>query len=577
VKILGLVCPVLWSPNPHDAAAAILIDGRIVAAAEEERFTRIKHAKGQVPIHATRFCLDRAGIAAKDIDAIAFNLAPASYRRHGWSIFWRDVWRRPRRALKRLRKDLREATKAAELHRHVVAGCGLDPRTEVIPVDHHAAHAASSFIFSGFPDAAYLVADNTGEVATTTLGEARGATLDPIVEILRPNSLGQYYSVVTDYLGFEPSDGEYKVMGMAPYGDASGADAGVLLRYADGAFEIDRRICFPRPHERYDGDRWFSKRLVDLWGPPRRGDDMEPRHANIAAAAQAQLEKAVHHLVDAHLGPVLKRCGGRLCFAGGVALNVTLNRKLLDRGDVKRLFVQPAADDAGTSLGAAGLVAAARGERVEPMTHAYLGPSFGDDDVRRAIEKHGGEVKHRFLGSEDETVRTAADLLAAGKVVAWLQGRMEFGPRALGNRSILGHPGRAGTRDEINAAIKFREPWRPFCPSVLAEDARAVIGSDHPTPFMNLSFLVSEEWKTKIPEVVHVDGSARPQAVTPEANKLYYELIRAFKERTGIPVLLNTSLNRRGEPIVCSPADGLTMFYGSGLERLVMGNCLVEK
>ncbi len=573
MKVLGVGSPRLWS-LPHDAAAALLVDGKIVAAVEEERLSRRKHAPGEMPVRAVRYCLEAAGIGPKDVDVIAFGSSPRSYRRRALDAFRREALKRPRRALKSLLRGRREATRVARNQRDIVLACGLDPSTEVVTVDHHLSHAASAFYGSGFESAAYLTADGCGDLATTTLGEARNGGLTPLVEIALPDSLGFYYSAVTDYLGFEPSDGEYKVMGMAPYGDAAAADVSPLLEYEGGGYRVNRALCFPRRRLRYEG-RFFGRGLVDLLGPPRTGDVMEPRHANIAAATQARLEATVHHLVDHHLGPILERCGGRLCFAGGVALNVTLNRRLLERRDVKRLWVQPAAGDAGEPLGAALHVAATRGERIEPMTHAYLGPGFGDEPIRAAIEAR--KIRHRALGSPEETVRVAADLLADGKVLAWFQGRMEFGPRALGNRSILGHPGRRGTRDEINAAIKFREPWRPFCPSMLAEDSEAVLGTDHPTPFMNLSFIVTDEWKARIPEVVHVDGSVRPQAVTREENPLYYELIRAFKQRTGIPVLLNTSLNRRGEPMICAPDDALTMFFGSGLERLVIGNFLVEK
>ncbi len=574
MKVLGLGCPITWT-YPHDPAAAILVDGKVVAAAEEERFIRKKHAVGEMPIRSARYCLEAAGLSAKDLDVIAFGLSPASYRRHAYRIFREEIFRRPRRALKRLLRNRREAAHCAAHQRAIVEACGLDPGVQVVAVDHHLAHAASSFLFSGFEDAAYLTADGAGEVATTTLGEARGVEFETRLELTRPDSLGLFYSTVTDYLGFEVNDGEYKVMGMAPYGDPRAIDVGPLVDFGGGRFSVNRDLCFASRKDRFE-KRLFSNRFVEMFGPPRTGDGMEPRHANLAAATQERLEAVVHHLVDEHLAPVLARCGGRLCFSGGVALNVTLNRRLLERKDVKRLFVQPAAGDSGIPLGAAAYVAARGGDRIAPMTHAYLGPGYADDHIRRAIEARGG-VKSRFLGSEEETVRVAADLLASGKVVAWMQGRIEFGPRALGNRSILGHPGRPGTRDEINAAIKFREPWRPFCPSMLVEDAPSVLGTDHPAPFMNLSFLVTDEWARRIPEVVHVDGSVRPQAVTPEANPLYYRLIRAFKERTGIPVLLNTSLNRRGEPMVGSPEDALEMFYGSGLERLVVGNFLVEK
>ncbi len=574
MKVLGVGCPLEWGFQ-HDASAALLVDGRIVAAVEEERFTRRKKAWGQWPIQSVRYCLEAGGLRAADVDVIAFGFSPASFRRLGKAAFREAAPRRPIKALRRLLRDYRHARKLGDLQGRIVRACGLDPETEVVAVDHHVAHAASSVLFSGFADTAYLTVDGGGEIATATAGEAHGGRFETIAEITRPHSLGLYYQTMTDYLGFEPNDGEYKLMGMAPYGDTTAADVSPVLQFGDGRFTVNRLLCFPRRRLRWAEGRYFGKGMVDLYGPPREGDGLDARHANVAAAVQARLEAAVHHLVDHHLGPSLARCGGRLCFAGGVALNVTLNRRLLERGDVTALYVQPAAGDAGVPLGAAAHVAARRGDVVEPMTHAYYGPEYTDAEIHRALEAR--KVEHRVLASTDETIRTSADLLAAGQVLAWFQGRVEFGPRALGNRSILGHPGRPGIRDEINAAIKFRERWRPFCPSILAEDAPPILGTEHPTPFMNLSFVVADGWKARIPEVVHVDGSVRPQAVTREANPLYHDLIRAFKERTGVPVLLNTSLNRRGEPMVGSPDDALAMFLESGLERLVMGRYLVLK
>jgi carbamoyltransferase len=575
MKVLGLGCPLLWH-YPHDAAAALLVDGRLVAAVEEERLSRRKHATGELPVRSARFCLEAAGLRPEDVDVVAFGFSAEVFRAASKDEFKEKLLRRPMSALRRYRKKEREYGEVLRFQKRIVRECGFDPeRTKVVAVPHHIAHAASSALFAGWPSCAFLTIDGAGEAATTCAGEAEGARFDTRYEVRLPDSLGFFYSGMTDYLGFEPNDGEYKVMGMAPYGDAKKADVSECLAIENGSFRLNRRLLWTKKGDAWAEGRHFGRRLVDLLGPPRAGDAMEPRHANIAAAVQERCEQAALHIVERHLRPILERHDGRLAFAGGVALNVTLNRKLLELPYVKRLWVQPAAGDAGVPLGAAALVAAQAGERIEPMTHAYWGPAYSDAEIEKALKTR--KIRHRRFAGEEETIRESARMLAEGKVLAWFQGRVEFGPRALGNRSILGNPARAGTRDEINEAIKFREPWRPFCASMLAEEAPAILGTEHPAPFMNLSFLASEEWKSRIPEVVHVDGSMRPQTVTREANPLYWKLIAAFRERTGVPVLLNTSLNRRGEPMICSPDDALTMFFGSGLERLVMGNFLVEK
>jgi carbamoyltransferase len=293
---------------------------------------------------------------------------------------------------------------------------------------------------------------------------------------------------------------------------------------------------------------------------------------HVAAAAQRALEDAVLSIVDRDLAPLLERHEGRLCFAGGCALNVRLNRRLIEHPRVRELWVQPAAGDSGTSLGAATWLAARRGESLHPMRQPYLGPEYDGAAIERELARLCVPS-----GRPDDIVETTADLLTAGKVVAWFQGRMEWGPRALGNRSILAHPAWPGISDDVNARIKFREKWRPFCPSILKEHGPEILGAEHDSPFMTFSFLATEKWKERIPEAVHVDGTCRPQLVSADLNPRFHRLLEAFKLRTQIPALINTSLNRRGEPMVCSPADALAMFYGSGLEYLVLGDYLIRK
>jgi len=390
-------------------------------------------------------------------------------------------------------------------------------------------------------------------------------------EFIYPDSLGFFYSTITEYLGFKANNGEYKVMGMAPYGDPSKIDYSKLIEYDGRAYRVNNEYVWPRKSDRYLKKSIFSKKMVSEWGPPREGDGLEEPYIHIAAATQKLFEDVTISLMETYLGGELKR-HKTLCFAGGCALNVSLNRKLLQHPLVGRLFVQPASHDSGGALGAACYAAAGMGEKIRPMKHAYYGPSYTNNEIKGLLDKY--RIKYTY---HEDITSVAARLLAEGKIVAWFQGAMEYGPRALGNRSILAHPSVPGIADEINGRIKFREKWRPFCPSILAEYQKEIINTEHPAQYMTFSFNVNPDWRDRMKEAVHVDGTARPQAVDRDSNPRYYELLKKFHGMTGIPVVINTSLNRRGEPMVCSPQDALDMFYGSGLEYLVMENCLVVK
>jgi len=413
--------------------------------------------------------------------------------------------------------------------------------------------------------------DGTGEFTATFFGKAKGKKIEGIKEFIRPDSLGRFYSTVTAYLGFMVHDGEYKVMGMAPYGDAGKADYSKLIRYDRFGYRVNNDYVWPRKGERYKKKSIFSKKMVAEWGPPREGDGLSEPYIHIAAATQKLFEDVTITLMETYLEEELKR-HGTLCFAGGCALNVSLNRRLLSHPLVKRLFVQPASHDSGAALGAAAFAAVRLGDTIKPMRHAYYGPSYTSIDIKELLDKY----RIRYTYHEDITDK-AARLLSEGKIVAWFQGAMEYGPRSLGNRSILAHPSIPGISDDINTRIKFREKWRPFCPSILKEYQKEIIGTDHPAPYMTFSFKINPSWKERIKEAVHIDGTARPQIVEKETNPKFYALIKRFHEITGIPVLINTSLNRRGEPMVCSPQDALNMFYGSGLEYLVMEDYLITK
>ena len=382
---------------------------------------------------------------------------------------------------------------------------------------------------------------------------------------------------MTEYLGFEMLDGEYKVMGMAPYGDANRHDLSRLFRRRSrGEVEVDTRYVNTVGMRRYREEGagfYFSQKLVDWLGPRRVDESIDEPFVDYAASLQRLFEDTCLQLVDVHLGAILADTG-KLAFAGGGALNVKLNQRLVARADVQELFVHPAAGDSGTALGAATYVAAGRREKLSRMRHVYLGPAFSTEECLDALRAIGDSLECTRL---DDVPRDTAQLLAAGNPVAWFQGRMEFGPRALGARSILGCPSVAGIADRINAQIKFRERWRPFCPSVLDRVAPQIIQSHHPAPFMTITFDVAESWKTRVPEVVHRDGTARVQVVDEASNPRYYALLEHLETLTGDAVVLNTSLNRQGEPIVCTPSDAFTMFVGSDLQYLVIEDLLVTK
>ncbi len=562
----------------HDPSAALVINGETVAAAEEERFVREKHAKKHLPVHAARYCIAEAGIEGADIDVVAFPYAPVSIFSPGRWHYARRHWYAPDRAL----DVLLNGNRRFRAHRKAIVNLGKElgvdwTNTDFVPVEHHLAHASSAYHLSGFDGkCAILGVDGKGEYATTFFGYGENGEIHKIKELFDPDSLGGLYGAMTEYLGFEMMDGEYKVMGMAPYGDPERYDLSRLIKREGGAIRIDNRYVNTTGLRRYKENGrgfFFSRALVDWLGPRRQDDEADEPYVHYAAAVQALFEEHVLGLVDAHLAEVITATG-KVVFAGGGALNVKLNQRLLARSDVTELFVQPAAGDSGTALGAATYVAQARGECVAPLKHVYLGPCYDDTECKMAIDRGGARITARKL---DDPVNTAANLLTRGEPVAWFQGRMEFGPRALGGRSILGCPNTPGIADKINQQIKFRERWRPFCPSLLDSLAREVLQTEHPAPYMTITFDVAHAWRQRIPEVIHKDGTARAHVVTEAANPRYYKLLKAMERLTGNGVLLNTSLNRRGEPMVCAPEDAIAMFLGSDLQYLIMQDWLVTK
>lgn len=567
MKILGI-----GSSFGHDASAALVIDGKIVAAAEEERFTRNKHAVGEMPLNAIKFCLKTAGIAPSDIEMIAYPWSYQALLDRRAEYFWRTLFTKPSRAYKKFFKCRRELSGQKRFVNEILSSAGFDlKKIKVQWVEHHLAHAASSFYLSGVNEAAVLSIDGGGEITATLIGHAKDNKIKKLKEIVAPDSLGNFYSTMTDYLGFEREDGEYKVMGMAPYGDASKINFDHIIYWKNGSYHCNDDYVWVTRNNRARLDKVYSKKMVKEFGPEREGDGLSEPYIHIAAATQKKLEDMTLRLVDTYLSDILKKCGN-LVFAGGCALNVTLNRKLIEHPLVKFLWVQPASHDAGTSLGAAVYTAAEAGDKILSMKDVYLGPEFSDVEIEKVLKNSG----FSYVKEQDIT-EAVSELIKNGNIVGWFQGKMEWGPRALGNRSILGNPTISGTADKINEIIKFRENWRPFCPSILKEYAQEIIGTNHPAEFMTFSFKVTDKWRHKIPQVVHVDGTLRPQLVDKETNPRYYNLIKSFYEKTGIPVLINTSLNRRGEPMVCAPRDAMRMFSESGLEYLAIGDYLIKK
>lgn len=562
----------------HDASAALYIDGKLVAAAEEERFLRDKHAKGKMAYEATKFCLEQAGIRPDEIDVVAFPYARIGLQSPARWHYAKRHWYAPDRALTALFSGNRRYWRNHKNVMKLLDDLGINSkRVKFMPVEHHLAHASSAYHLSGFQEKTAIIGiDGKGEYATTFFGYGENGKIHKIKEFYDPDSLGGVYGAMTEYLGFEMLDGEFKVMGMAPYGDPNRFDFSRLIHCENGQFKVNTKLVNTVGLRRYKKDGkgyFFSPELIEWLGPMREGDEKDEPYIDYAASIQALLEKCALHLIDYYLGDIIRETG-KVAYAGGVALNVKLNQRIIAMPGVKELFVQPAASDAGTAIGAASYASQLAGVPVEKMEHVYLGPSYTTQQCIDACEHYTQPVSWQYL---DDVCADTAKILADGNPVAWFQGRMEFGPRALGNRSILGSPNHSGVADRINAQIKYRERWRPFCPSILDKVAPEILQTDHPSPYMTFTFDVAESWKSRIPEVVHEDGTARAQIVTRATNPRYYELIEEMEKLTGNAVILNTSLNRRGEPMVCSPADALNMFYGSELRYLVMEDILITK
>ncbi|MDI6759785.1 MAG: carbamoyltransferase [Candidatus Brocadiaceae bacterium] len=559
----------------HDSAAALIKDGRVVAAVEEERLSRIKHDNG-FPTKAIEYCLAQEGVSINDVDYVVFYEKPfLKFERILMTSFgtFPSSYRFFREAMLNM---LKEKLWVKELIQRK-----LKYQKEVLFVEHHLSHAASAFFCSPFQEAAILTADGVGEWTTTTLGIGKDVEIKLLKEMRFPHSLGLLYSTFTAFLGFEVNEGEYKVMGMAPYGEPRYLDKVYkLLRVADdGSFWLDMQYF----SYHYSPDQTFNGNFVKLFGEPRGksasgGDVVDKHYADIAASIQKALEETLLKMVRY----LYKETGlKKLCLAGGVALNSVANGRLLRESEFDDIFIQPAAGDSGGAIGAALYVyhSLLGKKRQFIMEHAYLGPEFRQAEIETFLKDN--HIPFQSFG-EEELLETVAEALSRGKVLGWFQGRTEWGPRALGDRSILADPRREEMKNIVNSKIKFRELFRPFAPSVLVEKAEDFFelpkAERHfPARFMLYVTPVKEEKRKQVSAITHVDGSARPQIVFKEQNPLYYGLIERFASLTGVPLLLNTSFNLKGEPIVCTPQDAFNTFTRSGLDLLVLGNCLIKK
>lgn len=592
MRILGV------SAFYHDSAACLIEDGEIVAAAQEERFTRVKH-DSSFPARAIQYCLAAGAVRCADLDYVAYYEKPlltferlletyGAFAPRGVASFVTamPVWLKEKLFMKKMLRD-----ELARIDGSQYGG-------PLLFSEHHESHAASAFYCSPFDRAAVLTVDGVGEWTTTSLGRGRGSELEFLQEIRFPHSLGLLYSAFTYYTGFKVNSGEYKVMGLAPYGEPRYVQS--ILDYLvdlkeDGSFRINQEYF-----NYCTGLTMTNAKFHALFGGPPRSPEskLTQRDMDLARSVQEVTEEIILRLVR-----TLHRETGEqnLCMAGGVALNCVANGRILREGPFEHIWVQPAAGDAGGAIGAA-LVCWYRYLGKPRITHgrdamhgAYLGPSFAGDDFRSFLEKES--IPYEYVDDEEALITKTAERLSMGHVIGWFQGRMEFGPRALGNRSILGDARNVTMQTTMNVKIKFRESFRPFAPSVLAERAREYFELDHESPYMLLVAGVTPSrrramndderarWgieklnvpRSDIPAVTHVDYSARIQTVHRETNDRYWRLLKAFEDRTGCATVVNTSFNVRGEPIVCSPEDAFRCFMRTNMDYLILGNCVLDK
>jgi carbamoyltransferase len=572
-----------------DSAACLMVDGKIVAAAEEERFRRIKHWAG-LPTNAIDYCLHEGRLRWSDVDHIAINRQPGvnNWRRLRFIL---THWPHPKLMLQKIRNIRSAATIQTALEQKY----GVELKATVHHVEHHLAHLASAFFVSGFKEAACLSVDGFGDFASTAFGFGNGQALKIDNRVYFPHSLGIFYSALTQFIGFPHYGDEYKVMGLAPYGEPTFLDQlrDVVRLQSDGTFRLN--LKYFRHHSDEVSYTWndcapevgvlYRDALVDLLGEPRKPDEpLEQKHKDIARSVQAIYEKAFLALLRAlHK----QHPSDHLALAGGCAMNSVANGKVYRRTPFKKMYLPAAAGDAGGAIGAAAVVQAQLTKHESPtsdhrpLISAYLGPESSEREIHILLDWKKTEIAEggctvAFMADEEDLLRRTAQAIVDGKVVGWFQGRMEWGPRALGNRSILADPRRADMKRILNAKIKRRESFRPFAPSILREAVSEWFEQDDDVPFMMQVFQVREEKRKLVPATTHVDGSGRLQTVHHDTNALYHQLISRFHELTGVPMVLNTSFNEN-EPVVCRPEEALDCFLRTKMDVLVLGNFFVER
>jgi carbamoyltransferase len=586
-----------------DASACLIRDGKIIAAAEEERFRRIKHWAG-FPSEAIRYCLTEAGAKLADVEHIALNSDPKAniLRRLGYAVMQRPD-------LKLIVDRVRNQNKRSSVESELAAAFPIDSfRGKIHRVEHHMSHLASCFLVSPFEEAIAVSIDGFGDFASAAWGIGRGNALIMDDRVWFPHSLGAFYQAMTQYLGFPHYGDEYKVMGLAPYGEPRFIQEmrQIVRLRDDGAFALD--LAYFRHHREKIAYEWsggsphvgtlFSPALEEFLGPARGKDDpLEQKHRDLARSAQVMYEEAFFHLL--HKLHARHRLDS-LTLAGGCAMNSVANGKVRRRTPFKRIYIQSAAGDAGGAIGAAMQVwhqiGGARGKtRAQSvsvlagdvisgrtiMDHAFLGPGCDPEEIAALLKTRAADLaaegcQLEHIGDEPTLCRKTADATARGEVVGWFQGRMEWGPRALGNRSIVCDPRRADMKDILNLKIKRRESFRPFAPSILREHVAEWFGEEDDVPFMTQVFQIRAEKRALIPAVTHIDGSGRLQTVHRHTNPRYWKLIESFRELTGVPMVLNTSFNE-SEPVVCKPEDALNCFLRTKMDVLVLGNSLIER
>ena len=578
-KILGL------NAFHGDASAALVVDGCLIAAAEEERFRRIKHWAG-FPEQAIQYCLNEGGLSISDIDAIAINQNPNA---HFWQKLKYILQKRPNVAMildrlknKNLRKDPLSHLK--NLYP------GVDIGAVIAPIEHHIAHLSSAHLVSPFEKSVVVSVDGFGDFSSACWGLGDGQNIQVDGRVYFPHSLGIFYQALTQYLGFMNYGDEYKVMGLAPYGEPRYLDQlrKVVLLKDDGSFELNLQY-FRHHRERIDytwndGEpqvgHLYSSALVDLLGPARsKSEPLTQYHWDIARSVQAMYEQALFHLLHKLYE---KYQISNLTLAGGCAMNSVANGRIYQNTPFKKLYVQSAAGDAGGAIGAAFAVASEnKNLKRFYMNHAYWGPHFSDDEIGQVLKMQEQEIDSaqceiEYIKQESDLVKKTAEAISKGNVVGWFQGRMEWGPRALGNRSILADPRRGDMKDILNLKIKRRESFRPFAPSILREQVGDWFETIDDVPFMMQVYSIAPEHRQKIPAVTHVDGSGRLQTVDKSTNPRYWNLIHSFYELTGVPILLNTSFNEN-EPVVCHPQEALNCFLRTKMDILVLGNYYIKR